>query len=125
MNRIQRRLGTWVALLAMTLNALWPAIAQAKPGPAPTLVEVCTSAGLQKIAVGADLPADHTSGTQVSPHCAFCSFGTDQQAVLPAAPAGILLVSAVRDSLPAYRATSLRDTAPRSPAQPRAPPYSS
>lgn len=38
------RIASWLAALAMALNALWPLIAQAKPRSV-TLVPVCTVQG--------------------------------------------------------------------------------
>jgi hypothetical protein len=122
MTRLNRRISAWVAILAMTLNALWPVIAQAKPGPSPTLQEVCTSAGLQKIAVDGGQPADHSAGGKASPHCAFCSLGAVQLAILPAIQVGIAQVLEVRDSLPVHSQTTLPEPFVLSPAQPRAPP---
>lgn len=106
----------------MTLNALWPVIAQAKPGPSPTLQEVCTSAGLQKIAVDGEQPADHSAGGKASPHCAFCSFGSDTLALPPAAHTGIALVVQVRDSVPVQYSAPFPAPLVLSSAPPRAPP---
>jgi hypothetical protein len=122
MTRLDRRISAWVAILAMTLNALWPVIAQAKPGPSPTLQEVCTSAGLQKIVVDGAQPAGHSSDGKASPHCAFCSLGTDQLAILPAVQVGIAQVLEVRDSLPVHSEAPLQEPSVLLPAQPRAPP---
>lgn len=122
MNRPARRLNAWIALLAMALNALWPVIAQAKPGPSPTLQEVCTSAGLQKIAVDVDQPADHSAGGKASPHCAFCSLGSDSLALLPSTHAAIAVVVQVRDSLPVHYEAPLAERYVLSSAPPRAPP---
>jgi hypothetical protein len=122
MTRPARRASAWIAILAMTLNALWPVIAQAKPGPSPTLQEVCTSAGLQKIVVDGDQPAEHSAGGKASPHCAFCSFGSDSLAILPATHAGIAVVVEVRDSLPVRYEAPLPELFVLSSAPPRAPP---
>ena len=109
----------------MMLNALWPVLAQAKPGPAPTLLEVCTSAGLQKIAVSGDIPADHSSEGKASPHCAFCSLGTDRVA-LPSAPlAAVVQEEAVPHAVPVVRVVPLPEFHRRPDARPRAPPVQS
>ncbi len=120
-----RRRLAWIAALAMMLNALWPVIAQAKPGPAPTLQEVCTSAGLQKIAVDASAPVDHSSGGKASPHCAFCSFGNDQVALPSARIVAVVHADVAAQPIPIVRVVPLPEPPSRSSAQPRAPPYSS
>ena len=40
-----RRLGTWLAILAITLQAAWPVLANAKPSGV-TLVPLCTVDGV-------------------------------------------------------------------------------
>ena len=125
MSRMSRRVSAWIAILAMTLNALWPVIAQAKPGLAATLQEVCTSAGLQKLAVDAQLPAGHSSGTQASPHCAFCSFGADRIAIPSQELASFAQPSDVRHVVPSYRDAPSKAFPSQSSAQPRAPPFPS
>ncbi len=62
----------WVALFAMALNALWPLIAQAKPGEAAPLVESCVETGMHHDAAGHEHSAP-AEPSQLMPHCAFCS----------------------------------------------------
>jgi len=64
-----RKLASWLAILAMALQALWPLIAQAKP---VNLVPVCTVGGdTHYVEVpGAPAPADSQHE-----HCAFCFAG--------------------------------------------------
>lgn len=122
MNRLRHRYSTWIAILAMTLNALWPMLAQAKPGPAPTLHEVCTASGMQIVSVSGEMPADQQSTAKASPHCAFCSLGTDLLAIPPADQSCIARITFVRDSVPATEDSPLPDSESSSPALPRAPP---
>jgi hypothetical protein len=69
-----RKLASWLAILAMALQALWPLLAQAKPA---TLVPVCTVGGVTHYVEvpGAPAPADSQHE-----HCSFCFAG----AALPA-----------------------------------------
>ena len=123
MNRLRHRYSTWIAILAMTLNALWPMLAQAKPGPAPTLHEVCTASGMQSVAVPGDVPADQQSSAKASPHCAFCSLDTDLLAIPPADQSCIARITLIRVAVTATRDSPVPDSDSRSPALPRAPPF--
>ena len=69
-----RRLASWLAIAAMSLNALWPLIAQAKP---PLLVPVCTVGGDTHYV---ELPGSGTPVDSQHEHCTFCFAG----AALPA-----------------------------------------
>ncbi len=123
MIRLRNRCSTWIAIFAMALNAVWPLLAQARPGPAPTLHEVCTASGLQIISVAAEVPGEPASAAKASPHCAFCSLGTDQLAVLPAPQSGTARFALARDPFPDCRAIPVPESGPSSPALPRAPPF--
>ena len=123
MNRLRHRYSTWIAILAMTLNALWPMLAQAKPGSAPTLHEVCTASGMQIVSVQGDLPADQQSSAKASPHCAFCSLGTDLLAIPPADQSCIARITLIRDAVSATQHSPVPQSDSRSPALPRAPPF--
>lgn len=118
-----KRLAGWLAIFAMTLNALWPVLANAKPASAGDFTEICTANGMVRVAAG-------DGGTQapelaLTPHCAFCAFGADRAVALP--PTAAVLV------LPAFEAPVFRPRAAavivpesfsRPPAPPRAPPFS-
>jgi hypothetical protein len=67
-----RKTASWLAILAMALNALWPLIAQARP---TTLVPVCTVGEVTHF-IEVPLGGDATGHE----HCAFCFAG----AALPA-----------------------------------------
>src|SRR5487761_2753933 len=79
-----RRFGSWLAILAMALNALWPLLAQAKPGDSGLLIEICTSTGMTWMAAGG--AEQHPAQKNLLPHCAFCSLGAGR-APLPSSPA--------------------------------------
>ena len=71
-----RKITSWLAILAMALNALWPLIAQAKPS---LLVPVCTVAGVTHYI---EIPGGTTPVDSQHEHCTFCFAG----AALPATP---------------------------------------
>ena len=64
-----RRLATWLAILAMALQALWPLIAKARPA---TLVPVCTVGGVTHYV---DVPDGRSPADEQHQHCAFCFVG--------------------------------------------------
>lgn len=115
-----KRFTSWLAIFAMTLNALWPVLANAKPASAGEFTEVCTANGMQRIGTG-------DGGTRapelaLTPHCSFCNVGADR-AVAPPAVA-VLVVPALE--VPVFRPRSSAVIVPGSfahpPAPPRAPP---
>jgi hypothetical protein len=71
-----RKTASWLAILAMALNALWPLIAQAKPS---LLVPVCTVAGVTHYI---EIPGGTTPVDSQHEHCTFCFAG----AALPVTP---------------------------------------
>src|SRR4051812_2566689 len=79
-----RRLATWLALLGMTLNALWPLLANA--GPADFSAPVCSTAhqGASGLLAGTPLPM--SPAKKIAPHCAFCGAGHSLAAMAPPEP---------------------------------------
>jgi hypothetical protein len=69
-----KKIGTWLATLAIALNALWPLIANARPKSAH-LVPVCTVEGVTHYleVPGGRSPLD-SAATQHD-HCSFCFSG--------------------------------------------------
>ena len=88
------RFASWLALLVMTLNALWPLLANARPAGAPSLTEICTSAGMKVIAADSATqpgdagagPASESGAAHGLPHCPLCSLGTDRLLAPPGTP---------------------------------------
>ena len=84
-----RRLGTWLAIVAIALQALWPLIAAARPSSV-ALVPVCTVDGVThylEVPTGkspVDESASHTG------HCPYCFFG--ERLSLPALPIALACV---------------------------------
>jgi hypothetical protein len=77
-----RRSATWIAILAMAINALWPLLARAQPGE-PLLVAVICGGGDGVHAI--DLTGKAPGGSRAAyDHCQLCVSG-DRVAVLPSA----------------------------------------
>src|SRR5438132_11141391 len=70
-----RRLGNWLAILAIALNAAWPLIAAAKP-KSVHLVPLCTVEGVTHYieVPGGTTPLDESAKTHHD-HCSFCFLG--------------------------------------------------
>jgi hypothetical protein len=75
---MNRRIGIWLAILGMTLNALWPLLANA--GPKEILAIVCSVSGARSAAAAdGGTPLPHQSPVKIAvPHCPFCLGGGDQ-----------------------------------------------
>ena len=115
-----RRFGSWLAILAMALNALWPLLAQAKPGDSGLLVEICTSTGMKWFPDdgGGQYPAQKN----LVPHCAFCSLGAGR-APLPSSPViAPMQVSSIVAVIERRESALVLSQSFFPPALPRAPP---
>lgn len=115
---------TWLALVAVLALALVPAVSHALAfarGDAPAWAEVCTTQGLQRLALDAPDRVPATTGPQLE-HCPLCKLGSDDVGAPPRA------ASARVEPLPAGPLVPMCfGQAPRtlwawSAAQPRAPP---
>ena len=134
MHAFRQRFFAWIAIVAMMVSALAPAISRAM-GPDESgryLIEVCSAAGTHQIALTAEeaafygeqvIPAGDSEGGDATmlDHCPYCS-ASFNLAMLPPV-----------DAMPAFAvigsrlAPTLCFVAPRplfawSPAHPRAPP---
>jgi len=71
-----RRLGHWLAVLAIALHAAWPLIANARP-KSVHLVPLCTVDGVTHYIelAGGKSPLDESANTHRE-HCSFCFLGT-------------------------------------------------
>src|SRR3954471_10058838 len=110
----------YLAILAVSLQALWPLLAQAKPKNA-VLVPVCTVQGVTHYIElpSSGTPAEERAASQHD-HCSFCSFGGERAAPSP------FLQPAISTGLeearpPQVAACELRSEESFS-ARPRAPP---
>jgi hypothetical protein len=125
----QFRFTLWLAIVAMALSALWPLLANARPGPQPALFEVCTASGIKWISSGVSSDLGNTGSApdqgvadHLQPHCVLCSFGTDQAPVLVQAASSIPAAEASTGAFPPAALFHPPHPDLRSPAQPRAPP---
>jgi hypothetical protein len=119
---LHRRLAALAAVVAISLQAFWPLIAQAQPRTDGPLVPVCTVNGVTHYI---ELPASKTPLEQRSAthgeHCKLCVFGTAKiDAVLPSSFALLVLESS--SEKPESKAQSAPDSRDRLAAKPRAPP---
>ena len=70
-----RRFGRWLAILAITLNAAWPLLANARP-KSVHLVPLCTVEGITHYVEvpGGSTPLDDSANAHHD-HCSFCFLG--------------------------------------------------
>jgi hypothetical protein len=106
-SRLLRRTGALAALLAISLQAFWPALVQAQP-KSISAGAICSAGG-----------GEHGAGKHFR-HCALCGGADRFQALVPSpAPFAALPVAAMES--PAARPAPLHSEF-RRPANPRAPP---
>lgn len=130
----RHRLVAWIALFAMLVSALAPAISRAM-GPDERgrhFIEVCSAAGANRVALTADeaafygahaVPAGDGEGGdgRVLDDCSYCSAPCNTAMLPPADPSPVLAVAGAR-SVPLLFLSSPRPLFAWSPAHPRAPP---
>ena len=109
-SRLLRRTGALAALLAISLQAFWPALVHAQPKSVSTEA-ICSAGG-----------GDHGAGKHFR-HCALCGGADRFQALVPS-PAPFSAQPAAAVESPAARPAPLH-SAFRLPANPRAPPVQS
>jgi hypothetical protein len=119
-SRLRDGTAAWLALAAMTLNAAWPLLANAKPDD--LAAEICSASGLKHAAGG--VPALPDRGYHAS-HCNLCPFGAERGAAIAAVTRTSLL------PVPAPEQIFARCEAPQvsislyPAAPPRGPPFPS
>jgi len=122
LSRLHRRLAALAAVLAISLQALWPLIAQAQPRVAGELVPVCTVNGIThyiELPAG-KTPLDERSATH-GEHCQLCMFGSAKvDAVLPSSFA--LLFLELSPEKPEAKARLTPDSRDLISERPRGPP---
>lgn len=119
-----RRFPAWLAMFALSLHALWPLIAQARPKMPVMLIHVCAMDGRsQFVELVPDGSALEKRSAAQHEHCSMCVFGADRPAFLPPAAIASLIVPSASGEAPILSAAA---APPRShfhpPAYPRAPP---
>ena len=75
-NRFQRHLAAWLALLAIAFNAMWPTIASAQPPKPGVPMVICTPTGFKTVTPSGDPQQAPEHGNKI--HCALCAPAGDQ-----------------------------------------------
>ena len=87
-HRFRNRIGAWLALAGIALNASWPLLASARPNVPALPSEVCSATG-QKHG-GEGLPGE-TPGKGARPsHCTLCPFNAERGAAISGSALALL-----------------------------------
>jgi hypothetical protein len=113
------RLAAWLAVLAMTLQALWPLLAHAKPRDV-VLVPLCTVDGETHYA---ELDVGGSRSDPAAEHCPQCWIGTER--ALAATHLSSVRLASARHAVIAARETTAPAKAVAESARPRGPPLPS
>ena len=123
----RRTLPAWLAIFALSLHALWPLIAQARPKMPGMLIHVCAMDGRSRFIELAPegTPLEKRSSAQHE-QCKVCALGADRVAVIAPVAIVALRLPATSSEAPVAFAESVPPQ-PHShpPAYPRAPPAAS
>jgi len=114
-----RQLAALAAAFGIALQALWPIIAQARPGDSIS-VPICSAEGTRH---SIELPLGKKQSEKGTEHCKLCVLGTDKDAVVPARITFDFSSDSV-DQIPVEKQTSKRLSLLLT-ACPRAPPQAS
>lgn len=123
----RRTLPAWLAIIALSLHALWPLIAQARPKMPGMLIHICAMDGRSQFIELAleGSPLEKRSAAQHT-HCKVCMFGADRVAVLPPIAVAVLSVPSEVCEAPLASSAALPPAwHSHPPAYPRAPPAAS
>lgn len=125
--RTTRRFTAWIALFAILLGAVVPALTHAlsRPGDGEERwVEVCTVAGTRLVAVDEPGDQDRPGGADLFPgeRCAFCATHGGAPA-LPTLQAMPFVLKGSADEFPWLYFHAPRPLFAWAPAHPRAPPF--
>ncbi len=117
---------SWMAVLVMVLNALWPLVAHARPAGAAGMVEVCTAQGVKFVPGSSESPADQggNAGKHLQPHCPLCSMGGEKPVLGPLTVPPMAIVDLPRLAIPVTLTGIQPGHLLHSRAHPRAPPAS-
>lgn len=110
----RRTVSAWLAILALSLQALWPLLAGAEPAWSRVVAPVCGEHG--------GSPLEHKRDAACLIHCALWASGTDRHAAPPPAPIAFLQAAPARAPVAVASATIAFSSPRATPAQPRAPP---
>ena len=123
--RKSRRFTAWIAMLAILLGALAPALSHAgsQGGKGTPPLQLCTVAGMKMVAVD-EVPTKSERGLKRFPaeRCPFCATHFDS-VLPPAAPAPGLALQRIPERFPSLHQRSPGPRFAWAAAQPRAPPF--
>jgi hypothetical protein len=122
-HRFRNRIGAWLALAGIALNASWPLLANAKPNVTALPSEVCSATG-QKHA-GEGLPGEAPGKGARPSHCNLCPFNAERGPAIPQARHIPLSSEPVGVHLAVHREAPRPEAALDPAARPRAPPFPS
>ena len=77
---LTRTFATWLAILAMGLNGLWPLLANA--APREFVAPLCSMVGTTMAVDASGMPAQPAPAQSSAPHCPFCSTSSDHNPAL-------------------------------------------
>ena len=77
---LTRTFATWLAILAMGLNGLWPLLANA--APREFVAPLCSMVGTTMAVDASGMPAQPAPAKSPAPHCPFCSTSSDHNPAL-------------------------------------------
>ena len=105
--KTRRMIFSWVAVLAILLNAMMPTLAQAlvaDKGEGSAWVEVCSAQGISRVSAGTDAglstqEAQDAPGPAQAAKCAYCLVHADSFALPPAMPEAPRLLQPVTGHL--------------------------
>lgn len=121
--RVTRRLATWIAVLAVLMAALAPAISHALASDGSSAwIEVCTAQGSRWLQADAERGEDSTPGTgQTLKHCPYCNLHPNVLGI-PPTPVMALPASESATAVPRAFLAAPHTLPVWTSAQPRAPP---
>lgn len=136
MYRFRKRFHAWLAIAAMLMAALAPAVSRATATVGEgLLIDVCSAGGTHQIQILAGEAeryldsilaggeeSDDSSGSSLS-SCPYCASHTLGVGLPPLASAARLLTQGVSDALPRLFLIAPRPLFAWSPSSPRAPPF--
>jgi len=120
-----RSVTTWIAMFAILLGALAPALSHAlsQPGNGKRMVQVCTVAGMKMVAVDDAAGQGKTDDASLFPaeRCPFCATHANLPA-LPSSPLPPFALSSGAGSFPSLFFSAPQPLFVWAASQPRAPP---
>lgn len=121
---VKRAIVSWIAILAILMASLAPAISHAVGTSSPTSwTDICTSTGAKRVSVDGDAAGKRSipGAAHLLEHCPSCSLHGDTLG-MPPAPAATMTIVLMPAEVPAAFLHAERTLGVWASAQPRAPP---